>query len=284
MPVAQRVRLIDALSATGLRFIEAASFVSPTAIPPMAGARRGDGAASRADPASCTRRWCPTRRARSSPIAAGADELELVVSASETHNQKNVRRSVAESLVGARDVVEHRSRRRHRRSRRSCRPRSVARTRATSRPSGSPRSPATSSTRAPIGSRSATPRAWRRRGGSTICSTRSSGPASASDRIGLHFHNTRGTALANVVAALDRGVTRFDAVDRRIGRMPVRAGRVGQRGDRGPGAHARRHGDRDRHRSRRADRLRRGSRRTSSAASCRARCCTPARARGGTQS
>src|SRR5258708_17842265 len=38
--------------------------------------------------------------------AAGADEIELVVSASETHNQKTVRRSVAESLVGARDVVE----------------------------------------------------------------------------------------------------------------------------------------------------------------------------------
>ncbi len=38
IPVAERVRLIDALSATGLRFIEAASFVSPAAIPPMAGA------------------------------------------------------------------------------------------------------------------------------------------------------------------------------------------------------------------------------------------------------
>ena len=34
VPIDQRVRLIDALSETGLRFIEAASFVSPTAIPP----------------------------------------------------------------------------------------------------------------------------------------------------------------------------------------------------------------------------------------------------------
>src|SRR5690606_19627777 len=39
-------------------------------------------------------------------VAAGADEIELVVSASETHNQKNVKRSVADSLVAARDVVE----------------------------------------------------------------------------------------------------------------------------------------------------------------------------------
>src|SRR5213078_1048621 len=39
-------------------------------------------------------------------VEAKADEVELVVSASETHNQKNVHRSVAESLIGARDVVE----------------------------------------------------------------------------------------------------------------------------------------------------------------------------------
>ncbi len=38
VPVADRVRLIDALSRTGLTRIEAASFVSPKAIPPMAGA------------------------------------------------------------------------------------------------------------------------------------------------------------------------------------------------------------------------------------------------------
>src|SRR2546423_12094293 len=38
VPVGQRVRLIDALSGTGLRRIEAASFVSAQAIPPMAGA------------------------------------------------------------------------------------------------------------------------------------------------------------------------------------------------------------------------------------------------------
>ena len=43
VPVAERVRLIDALSETGLRRIEAAAFVSPKAIPPMAGCGRGDG-------------------------------------------------------------------------------------------------------------------------------------------------------------------------------------------------------------------------------------------------
>ncbi len=47
VPVDDRVRLIDALSGTGLRLIEAASFVSPKAIPPMAGA---DEVMARIDP------------------------------------------------------------------------------------------------------------------------------------------------------------------------------------------------------------------------------------------
>ena len=63
-------------------------------------------------------------------------------------------------------------------------------------------------------------------------------------------------ALANVLAALDAGRHAVRRVDRRSRRLSVRAGRVGQRRHRGSRAHARRHGDRHRHRSRRADRLR----------------------------
>ena len=193
----------------------------------MAGAERGDGA----DRPRARRRVlgarAERRRAPSSRSRPRADELELVVSASETHNQKNVRRSVAESLIGARDVVEIGHGAGHRRSRRSCRPRSAARTKATSRPSGSRSSPVTSSTRAPTGSRSATPPAWPRPAASTICSTRSTGPASRADRVGLHFHDTRGTALANVVAALERGVTRFDASIGGLGGCPYAPGASG---------------------------------------------------------
>ncbi|HUI47817.1 MAG TPA: hydroxymethylglutaryl-CoA lyase, partial [Acidimicrobiia bacterium] len=47
------------------------------------------------------------------------------------------------------------------------------------------------------------------------------------DRVGLHFHNTRGTALANVVAALDRGVTRFDASVGGLGGCPYAPGASG---------------------------------------------------------
>src|SRR6478672_2588885 len=105
VPVEQRVRLIDALSTTGLRFIEAASFVSPKAIPPMAGAAEVMAAIDRA-PGVVYSALVPNPRGAELATEAGADELELVVSASETHNQKNVKRSVAESLVAAHDVVE----------------------------------------------------------------------------------------------------------------------------------------------------------------------------------
>ena len=47
------------------------------------------------------------------------------------------------------------------------------------------------------------------------------------ERIGLHFHDTRGTALANVVAALERGVTRFDASIGGLGGCPYAPGASG---------------------------------------------------------
>jgi hypothetical protein len=57
-----------------------------------------------------------------------------------------------------------------------------------------------------------------------------------------HMHNTRGLGLANCLAAYDVGVRTFDSVAGRPGRLPLRARRVGQRGDRGPGLHVRGHG------------------------------------------
>src|SRR3954452_24204252 len=105
VPVDARVRLIDALSGTGLAYIEAAAFVSPAAIPPMAGAAEVMARVDRV-PGVVYSPLVPNPKGAELAVAAGADEIELVVSASETHNQKNVKRSVADSLVGAREVVE----------------------------------------------------------------------------------------------------------------------------------------------------------------------------------
>ena len=97
VPVADRVRLIDALVGAGVRRIEAASFVHPAAIPAMAGAEEVLASVRRVPGVSFTA-LVPNRRGAERALAAGADELEAVVSASATHNRKNLKRSREETL------------------------------------------------------------------------------------------------------------------------------------------------------------------------------------------
>jgi hydroxymethylglutaryl-CoA lyase len=225
VPVDARVRLIDALSTTGLRFIEAASFVSPKAIPPMAGAAEVMAAIDRA-PGVVYSALVPNPRGAELATAAGADELELVVSASETHNQKNVKRSVADSLVGARDVVDigHGG--------------GVAVEAIVSTAFGCPYEGDIAPERVAqvaghlvdagadrLSFGDTTGMATPRRVDDLLDALDHAGIAA--ERVGLHFHNTRGTALANVVAALDRGVVRFDASIGGLGGCPYAPGASG---------------------------------------------------------
>src|SRR5256884_2846273 len=97
VPTAAKVELLDALSGTGVRRIEAVSFVHPKAIPQMAdaldvwtGARKQPGVRYSA--------LVPNTRGAERALAAGFTELEVVVSASDTHNRANLNRSTAESL------------------------------------------------------------------------------------------------------------------------------------------------------------------------------------------
>ncbi|HEV7864693.1 MAG TPA: hydroxymethylglutaryl-CoA lyase, partial [Acidimicrobiia bacterium] len=105
VPVADRVRLIDALSAAGLRRIEAASFVRPDAIPAMAGAEEVLASITRRPGVRYTA-LVPNRRGAERALAAGADELEAVVSASATHNSKNLRRTPEETVAEIAGVIE----------------------------------------------------------------------------------------------------------------------------------------------------------------------------------
>src|SRR5258706_16443432 len=86
--VADRVRLIDALSATGLRRIEAASFVAPSAIPAMAGAEDVMAQIARR-PGGIYSALVPNVRGAERAIAAHAHEGQPGASASETHNPHN---------------------------------------------------------------------------------------------------------------------------------------------------------------------------------------------------
>src|SRR6478672_943753 len=223
--IGERVRLIDALSGTGLRRIEAAAFVSAAAIPPMAGADDVMAAIDRR-PGIVYSALVPNAKGAERAVEAKADELELVVSASETHNQKNVRRSVAESLVGARDVVElaHEA--------------SIEAEAIVSTAFGCPYEGDVAPERVAqlaghlvdagadrLSFGDTTGMATPRRVHDLLDALERAGIAP--DRVGLHFHNTRGTALANVIAALERGVVRFDASVGGLGGCPYAPGASG---------------------------------------------------------
>jgi len=105
IPTERKIEIIDLLSATGVAKIEATSFVSPKAVPNlrdaaevMAGIRR--------NPAVTYVALVPNARGAERALAAKMDEIVLVVSASETHNRANVRRSVADSFAGFGEVLD----------------------------------------------------------------------------------------------------------------------------------------------------------------------------------
>src|SRR5687768_13537151 len=97
IPTEAKVRLLDALSETGVRRIEAVSFVHPKAIPQMADAEEVWAKATR-NPAVRYSALVPNTRGAERALGHGFTELEVVVSASNTHNLRNVNRSTADSL------------------------------------------------------------------------------------------------------------------------------------------------------------------------------------------
>jgi hydroxymethylglutaryl-CoA lyase len=97
IPTDAKVRLLDALSATGVQRIEAVSFVHPKAIPQMADADQVWAAATR-NPDVRYSALVPNTRGAERAIKAGFTEIEVVVSASDTHNRRNLNRSTDESL------------------------------------------------------------------------------------------------------------------------------------------------------------------------------------------
>lgn len=104
LPVEARVRLVDALSATGVARIEAGSFVSPTAVPAMAGSDQVF-ARIRRRPGVVYSALVPNERGARDALAAGADRLQVVVAASESYNRRNVNRAVEETLGQIAGVV-----------------------------------------------------------------------------------------------------------------------------------------------------------------------------------
>ncbi len=223
--VGERVRLIDALSLTGLRRIEAASFVAPSAIPAMAGAEEVMAGIKRKTGIAYSA-LVPNVRGAERALAANADELEVVISASETHNQRNVNRTIDESLAAVVEIVALA----HGAGKNveaivsttfgcayegDVEPNRVAAIAAALRETGVDG----------LSFGDTTGMASPRRVHEVLDAIEGAGIA-AND-VGLHFHNTRGTGLANVLVGLDRGVSQFDASVGGLGGCPYAPGATG---------------------------------------------------------
>ena len=225
VPTAEKVALVDALSDAGLAKIEVTAFVSPKAIPALRDAeqvlreiRRKPGVAYSA--------LVPNVRGAERAIESRADELNLVMSASESHNLANLRMTREQSFAALADVAAIATGAR------------VAVNVSLSCSFGCPMEGDVPPD---------TVLEWCGRyvdtlgaHGVTLCDTtgmayptqvaqlvrafRARWPGT---ELTLHFHNTRGMGLANVLAAIAAGADRFDASFGGIGGCPYAPGASG---------------------------------------------------------
>jgi hydroxymethylglutaryl-CoA lyase len=224
IPSEEKIALIDALSTVGLAKIEATAFVSPKAVPNLRDAEQVMRGIHRV-PGVVYSALVPNARGAERAVACGADELNLVMSASETHNRKNVNRSTAQSLAGFKDVM-----------------RVVAGTRSkvngtVSTAFGCPFEGTIAPERVLQFAEQYLELGFH---GVTLADTTGMAhplqvealTAAAVGRfpgveLTLHFHNTRGMGLANVLAAIKAGAARFDASLGGLGGCPFAPGATG---------------------------------------------------------
>ena len=226
IPTAEKIRLVDLLSATGLKRLEVTSFVRPEVIPQLSdaeqvlsGVRRREGVAFSV--------LIPNERGleRALKLRERFDEINVFVSASETHNRKNVNRSVEESLNGLERTLE------------TAREAGLRCEGVISTSFGCPYEGEVPLERvfaiaerlaaagcAEIGFGDTTGMANPRQVGEFFTAAR--------ERLGgveltAHFHNTRGQGLANVLAALEQGVESFESSFGELGGCPVPPGATG---------------------------------------------------------
>lgn len=105
VPTADKIRLVDMLSDCGYERIEVTSFVSPKWVPQMADAAEVM-ASIRRQPGTRYAVLTPNMRGLEAALDAGADEVAIFASASETFSQKNINCSIAESIERFRPVAE----------------------------------------------------------------------------------------------------------------------------------------------------------------------------------
>lgn len=224
VPTDGKVALIDALSQTGVRRIEAVSFVHPRAIPQMADADEVWAQIKR-DPQVRYSALVPNLRGAQRALDSGFTDIEVVVSASDTHNRKNINRSTIESLDEITEIIE------------IVHERGATCQVIVSTAWGCPyegdlplervlwvAGRAIEKGADGLGYGDTTGMATPTRVERLVGETRMRHPDIP---LNLHFHNTRGTGLANVLMALQLGVDDFDASVGGLGGCPYAPGASG---------------------------------------------------------
>ena len=223
IPTDDKVALVDALGDCGYAKIEVTSFTSPKAIPMLRDAEQVMSRIHRVPGVEYTV-LVPNQRGAERALEARADELNLVMSVSDTHNLANLRMPREKSFAALRDVIRHVD-------------------------GGTPINISLScSFGCPMEGQVAQDEAlrWGERfaalgvRGLTICDTTGMAHPGQVSRmvqalqerfdglqLTLHFHNTRGMGLANLLAAVQGGITRFDGSLGGLGGCPYAPGASG---------------------------------------------------------
>ena len=226
IPTAEKIRLVDLLSASGLKRVEVTSFVRPDVIPQLSdaedvlsGVQRRDGVAFSV--------LIPNERGLERALAQRErfDEINVFVSASETHNRKNVNRTIEESLDGLDRTVGI-----------AC-GEGLRCEGVISVSFGCPYEGEVPPERVfeiaerlvaagceEVGFGDTTGMANPRQVGEFFDLA---GKWLAGTELTAHFHNTRGQGLANVLAALEQGVESFESSFGELGGCPVPPGATG---------------------------------------------------------
>lgn len=215
--VDERLELIDALLVAGVTHIEIAAFVSPKAVPAMAGAAEVVAALGALD-GVVRAALVPNVRGAELALAAGLDELTVTISASATYNQRNVQMSIDESVAAIEAICSLAGK--------------VPVDAVISCAFGSPyEGDAEPADVALLAER------LRASGAAAVTLADTTGMATprriddvlavTGTHVGLHLHDTRGTGLLNLYAGLQAGVVRFDTSVGGLGGSPFAAGAAG---------------------------------------------------------
>ena len=224
IPTERKIEIVNALFASGIRHMQVSSFVSPRAVPQLADAERVLAEMDR-PPDAVISALIPNLRGAERAAAAGVDAVHTVVSASETHNLKNVNRSVATSLEDFEAVFATMAKA------------GIAVEGGIATAFGCPFEGVV-----PAEQVARIARRYRDLGASAVSLGDTTGMATPATvraairairqeapglPIHLHFHNTRGVGLACVMTGLAEGVTRYDGAVGGLGGCPFAAGATG---------------------------------------------------------